>query len=106
MEPLVNPGDGHGTRGADSMCRDVLTREGPCVQEPAAFLTVLSAAGVLAATAAGGGPAALAASWDSSRIKPGDLLVSGTIYQNPGIVAGQTQLPPGCPAPSSAPARS
>jgi hypothetical protein len=30
-------------------------------------------------------------------LAPGTLLVSGSFYQgNPGIVAGQTQLPPGC----------
>jgi hypothetical protein len=61
----------------------------------AAFVTVLSAAGVLAA-AAGTGTAALAANSNSNKIKPGDLLVSGTIFQQPDIVAGQTQLPPGC----------
>jgi len=62
----------------------------------AAFLTVLSVAGALAATAAGTGATALAASSNSNKVKPGELLVSGTIYQDPGIVAGQTQLPAGC----------
>jgi len=63
----------------------------------AAFVTVLTTAGVLAA-AAGTGTAALAASPSGSKIKPGDLLVSGTIFEQPDIVAGQTQLPPGCAA--------
>lgn len=65
----------------------------------AAFVTVLSTAGVLV-TAAGTGTAALAASPSSNKVKAGDLLVSGTIFQQPDIVAGQTQLPPGC-APAS-----
>ena len=63
----------------------------------AAFVTVASAAGVLA-VAAGVGTAAHAASASSNKVKAGDLLVSGTIYTNPGIVAGTTQLPPGCAA--------
>jgi hypothetical protein len=63
----------------------------------AAFVTVLSAAGVLAA-AAGTGTAALAVSPGGNKVKAGDLLVSGTIFQQPDIVAGQTQLPPGCAA--------
>jgi len=63
----------------------------------AAFVTVLSTAGVLAA-AAGTGTAAFAASASGNKVKAGDLLVSGTIFQQPDIVAGQTQLPPGCAA--------
>ena len=60
----------------------------------AVTLAVLSAAGALAATA-GGATTARAATENSNKVKPGDLLVSGTIYTNPGIVAGQTILPPG-----------
>lgn len=63
----------------------------------AAFLTVMSIAGMLAA-AAGSGTAALAASSDGNKVKARDLLVSGTIFTNPGILAGTTQLPPGCTA--------
>jgi hypothetical protein len=64
----------------------------------AALMTALGTVGVLAATAAWTGTAALAASPNGNKIKPGELLVSGTMYQDPGIVAGQTQLPPGCTA--------
>ena len=64
----------------------------------AAFITARGTVGLLAAAAAGTGTAALAASPNSDKIKPGELLVSGTIYQDPGIMAGQTQLPPGCTA--------
>jgi hypothetical protein len=61
----------------------------------AAFVTLVGAAGVLA-VAAGSGTAASAASSNSNKVKAGDLLVSGTIYTAPNIVAGATQLPPGC----------
>jgi hypothetical protein len=50
------------------------------------------------AAAAGTGTAAFAASASGNKVKAGDLLVSGTIFQQPDIVAGQTQLPPGCAA--------
>src|SRR5215472_1536026 len=66
----------------------------------AAFLTVLSAAGVLAATTAAGAAGASTARpsfGDQDHLIPGDLLVSESYYANdPGIVAGSTQLPPGC----------
>jgi len=62
----------------------------------AAFVTVLSAAGVLAAATATGASAAPAAA-AGRYLKPGDLLVSESYYANdPNIVAGTTQLPPGC----------
>jgi len=62
----------------------------------AAFVTVLSAAGVLAAATAAGASAAPAAA-GGRYLKPGDLLVSESYYANdPNIVAGTTQLPPGC----------
>ena len=62
----------------------------------AAFVTVLSAAGVLAAAAATGASAAPAAA-GGRYLAPGDLLVSESYYTNdPNIVAGTTQLPPGC----------
>ena len=61
----------------------------------AAFVTVLSAAGVLAATTAAGASTARPALED--HLIPGDLLVSESYYTNdPAIVAGQTVLPPGC----------
>jgi len=61
----------------------------------AAFVTVLSAVGVLAAATATGASAAPAAG--GRYLKPGDLLVSESHYTNdPNIVAGTTQLPPGC----------
>jgi hypothetical protein len=61
----------------------------------AAFVTVLSAAGLLgAATAASASTAGPAA---SGHLIPGDLLVSESYYANDAnIVAGTTQLPPGC----------
>ena len=69
----------------------------------AAFLTVISAAGVLAATAAGAtaaGASTRSAAADRGHqrdLVPGDLLVSESYYSNdPDIVAGQTVLPPGC----------
>jgi len=66
----------------------------------AVFATLVGAAGVLA-VAAGSGTAAHAASINSNngnKVKAGDLLVSGTFYSAPNIVAGSTQLPPGCAA--------
>jgi hypothetical protein len=67
----------------------------------AAFLSVLGAAGALAATTASGAGASTAyhapAQHSHDVIVPGDLLVSESHYtDDPGIVAGQTQLPPGC----------
>ena len=66
----------------------------------AAFLTVLSAAGVLAATTAAtaaGASTARPSFGDRDHLIPGDLLVSESHYTNdPNIVAGTTQLPPGC----------
>ena len=74
----------------------------------AAFATLMTTAGVLAAAAAGataahasttaangGRPAGFFPG--QTRLIPGDLLVSTSYYKNdPGIVAGTTQLPPGC----------
>jgi hypothetical protein len=62
----------------------------------AAITAVLCAAAVAATT----GPAgASPAGGGRSRLIPGNLLVSESYYSNdPGIVAGQTQLPPGCAA--------
>ena len=74
----------------------------------AAFATFMTAAGVLAATAAGAATAhasIIAGGWPGghghghgqARLIPGDLLVSTSYYHNdPGIVAGTTVLPPGC----------
>jgi len=65
----------------------------------AALVTVLSAAGLLAASAATAATAgaSTAAPADSGHLIPGDLLVSESYYTNdPDIVAGTTQLPPGC----------
>jgi hypothetical protein len=61
----------------------------------AAFVTVMCAAGAVAAI---GGPAHASAAGDGFRfLIPGQLLVSESYYTNdPNIVAGQTQLPPGC----------
>jgi hypothetical protein len=61
----------------------------------AAFATALCAAAGVAAIS---GPAhASAASAGSGRLTPGNLLVSESVYAKaPNIVAGQTQLPPGC----------
>jgi hypothetical protein len=74
----------------------------------AAFATLMTTAGVLAAAAAGATAAhasTTAANGSRSagvfpgqtRLIPGDLLVSTSDYKNdPNIVAGTTQLPPGC----------
>jgi hypothetical protein len=64
----------------------------------AAFVTVLSVAGVLAAaTTAGASTARPADAHRGHVLVPGDLLVSESYYVNdPNIVAGTTQLPPGC----------
>jgi hypothetical protein len=61
----------------------------------AALVTVLCAAGGIVAA---GVPAGASAVGNGSRfILPGNLLVSESFYTNdPNIVAGQTQLPPGC----------
>jgi hypothetical protein len=58
----------------------------------AAFVTVMCAAGAIGGTAG-----ASAARPGSGFLFPGNLLVSESYYTNdPNIVAGQTQLPPGC----------
>jgi hypothetical protein len=72
----------------------------------AAFATFMTAAGVLAATAAGAATAHASTTaagragghdHGQTRLIPGDLLVSTSYYRNdPGIVAGTTALPPGC----------
>ncbi|HEV3382825.1 MAG TPA: hypothetical protein VG142_17820 [Trebonia sp.] len=66
----------------------------------AAFLSVLGAAGVLAAASTAAGASTRPASVSHHAgdvIVPGDLLVSESRYINdPNIVAGVTQLPPGC----------
>ena len=76
----------------------------------AAFATLMTTAGVLAAAAgatAAHASTATAAGHDGgrpgglgigqTRLIPGDLLVSTSQYKNdPNIVAGTTQLPPGC----------
>ena len=69
----------------------------------AAFATFMTAAGVLAATAAGATTAHASTTPNhpgglgQSRLIPGDLLVSTSHYLNdPKIVAGKTVLPPGC----------
>jgi hypothetical protein len=61
----------------------------------AALVTVLCATGGIAAA---GAPAGASAAGNEARfIFPGNLLVSESFYTNdPNIVAGQTQLPPGC----------
>jgi hypothetical protein len=72
----------------------------------AALLTAVSAAGVLtAATAAQAstGHSATQPAGHQAGLVPGDLLVSTSRYTNdPNIVAGQTQLPPGSSAPVTA----
>jgi hypothetical protein len=61
----------------------------------AALVTVMCAAGAVAATSGQAG--ASAARPGSGFLFPGNLLVSESYYTNdPDIVAGQTQLPPGC----------
>jgi hypothetical protein len=68
----------------------------------AAFLTVMSVAGALAAATAAGASTAPGAGrppggHHGRDLVPGDLLVSGSYYANdPNLVAGQTALPPGC----------
>jgi hypothetical protein len=70
----------------------------------AAFATFMTVAGVLAATAASATTAHASTTapasrhdFGQSRLIPGDLLVSTSYYRNdPNIVAGTTQLPPGC----------
>ena len=74
----------------------------------AAFATLMTTAGVLAAAAAGATAAHASTTAANgsrpagffpgqTRLIPGDLLVSTSYYKNdPGIVAGTTQLPPGC----------
>jgi hypothetical protein len=71
----------------------------------AVFLSVLSAAGVLAATTAATSATASAATrpafgrghQNHNVLVPGDLLVSESHFINdPSIVAGKTQLPPNC----------
>jgi hypothetical protein len=72
----------------------------------AAFATFMTAAGVLAATAAGATTAhasTTAAGWPGGHdqrqtwLIPGDLLVAASYYRDdPNIVAGTTVLPPGC----------
>jgi hypothetical protein len=64
----------------------------------AAFVTIIGAAGALAATAGTGAQASTVSQPGDrgARLIPGDLLVSTSYYLNdPGIVAGKTVLPPG-----------
>jgi len=80
----------------------------------AAFATLMTTAGVLAAAAAGATAAHASTTAANgsrpagffpgqTRLIPGDLLVSTSYYKNdPGIVAGTTQLPPGCSGASCA----
>src|ERR1700678_1412619 len=129
MEPFVNLADAFPSTGAGSMAGDVHGRESSAdegvrrrqerLMRPrtgiAAFATLMTTAGVLAAAAAGataahasttadGRPAGAAAGagaglshGQTTRLIPGDLLVSTSYYKNdPNIVAGTTQLPPGC----------
>jgi hypothetical protein len=61
----------------------------------AAVATALCAAGAVAAVPAGAGASAREPGF--SVLIPGALLVSGSDYtSDPNLVAGQTQLPPGC----------
>ena len=61
----------------------------------AAVATVLCAAGGVAAAGAPAGASAAGPGFQF--IFPGNLLVSESFYTNdPNIVAGQTELPPGC----------
>jgi hypothetical protein len=66
----------------------------------AAFVTVLCAAGGVAAAGAPAGASGASGTGSGSGSRflfPGNLLVSESFYTNdPNIVAGQTQLPPGC----------
>ena len=72
----------------------------------AAFAAFMTTAGVLAAAAAGATAAHASTTahqagrpggFGQTRLIPGDLLVSTSYYKNdPNIVAGTTQLPPGC----------
>ena len=72
----------------------------------AAFATLMTTAGVLAAAAAGATAAHASTTahgagrpggFGQTRLIPGDLLVSTSYYKNdPSIVAGTTRLPPGC----------
>src|ERR1700722_16233379 len=121
MEPFVNLADAFPSTGAGSMAGDVHGRESSAdegvrrrqerLMRPrtgiAAFATLMTTAGVLAAAAAGATAAhASTAAHDNgrpgghrpaTRLIPGDLLVSTSYYRNdPNIVAGTTQLPPGC----------
>jgi hypothetical protein len=68
----------------------------------------LSLAAVVATTLAAAAPsAALAHSWRGEPgLRPGDLLVSGSVYRGANIQAGVTQLPPGCTAGNCATANS
>ena len=65
----------------------------------AAFAAVLSAAALAATTGTASAGASAAGRGGWSGLIPGNLLVSESYFsQDPGIVAGQTQLPPGCTA--------
>ena len=58
--------------------------------------TLVALSGTITLAQAAGAQAA-APSWAGSWLRPGDLLVATSVYQNGAdIVAGQTQLPPGC----------
>jgi hypothetical protein len=80
-----------------------MSEEGPMrartgVAVLAAGLCITGAAAAAAADAASASPKA--SPWPGgSSLYPGDLLVSGsTFVPDPGLVAGKTQLPPGCTA--------
>jgi hypothetical protein len=65
----------------------------------AAAVTVLCTAFAAVAAAGPAGATSPGLPGFDGGFVPGNLLVSGSVYAgNPGIVAGQTQLPPGCTA--------
>ena len=74
------------------------TRTSARAHRRAALMTALVAlSGTVTMAAASGAQASSGPSWPGLALRPGNLLVATSVYQNgTSIVAGSTQLPPGC----------
>ena len=72
-------------------------RTSPAHRRAALAIALVTVSGTLTLAVASGAQASSAPSWSGTSLRPGNLLVATSVYQNDTkIVAGTTQLPPGC----------
>jgi hypothetical protein len=73
-------------------------RTSPAARRRVTLTTALLAlSGTVTLAAASGAQASSAPSWPGAALRPGNLLVATSVYENDtNIAAGTTQLPPGC----------